>query len=278
MIEDLLRAAILGAVQGLTEFLPVSSTGHLILAAHVLGIDEDEYGLPFDAALHLGTLLALLTFFGATWVRLGRAGVRSLASRSLADNDARLAWLIVAGTIPAAIIGFALEGAIEEHLRSPLLVGIMLIAFSTVMVAAERYGQQRREMADVRLFDALFVGFAQAMALVPGVSRSGATISAGLFRDLGRREAATFAFLLSAPVIAGAGGLQLVRVIGRFADGTYTGEDVAFFATGFVTAAVVGYAAIAFLMRYLARNSMMAFVWYRVALGLVVITAIAAGV
>ena len=154
----------------------------------------------------------------------------------------------------------------------------MLIAFSTVMVAAERYGQQRREMADVRLFDALFVGFAQAMALVPGVSRSGATISAGLFRDLGRREAATFAFLLSAPVIAGAGGLQLVRVIGRFADGTYTGEDVAFFATGFVTAAVVGYAAIAFLMRYLARNSMMAFVWYRVALGLVVITAIAAGV
>lgn len=277
MIEDLLRAAILGAVQGLTEFLPVSSTGHLILAAHVLGIDEDEYGLPFDAALHLGTLLALLTFFGTTWVRLARAGLRSLGSRSLADGDARLAWLIVAGTVPAAVIGFAFERPIEDNFRSPALVGAMLIAFSAVFVAAERFGRQRRQMDGVRLFDALFVGFAQALALVPGVSRSGATISAGLFRDLDRREAATFAFLMSAPVIAGAGGLQLVRVLGRFADGTYTGEDLAFFATGFVAAAVVGYAAIAFLLRYLARNSLMAFVWYRVALGIIVIAVVAAG-
>jgi undecaprenyl-diphosphatase len=278
MIEDLVRAAILGAVQGLTEFLPVSSTGHLILAARVLGIDEDEYGLPFDAALHLGTLLALLTFFGSTWLRLGRAGARSLAVRALSDPDARLAWLIVAGTVPAVVIGLSFERPIEDHLRSPLLVGIMLISFSAVFVLAERSGRQRRGMADAGLFDALFVGLAQAVALVPGVSRSGATISAGLFRDLERREAATFAFLLSAPVIAGAGSLQLLRVIGRFADGTYTGEDLAFFATGFVTAAVVGYAAIAFLMRYLSRNSLMAFVWYRVALGLVVIAAIATGV
>lgn len=274
MIEDLLRAALLGVVQGLTEFLPVSSTGHLILAAEVLGIDEDEYGLPFDAALHLGTLLALLTFFATTWVRLIGAAGRSLATRSLADNDARLAWLIVAGTIPAAVIGLLFEDVIEDHLRSPVLVGVMLIAFSAVFVAAERYGRQRRQMGDVRLFDALVVGLAQAVALIPGTSRSGATISAGLFLHFERKEAATFAFLLSAPVIAGAGGLQLIEVIDRFIDGVYGGDDLAFFVTGMISAAIVGYAAIAFLLRYLATNSLLAFVWYRVGLGIVVLSVV----
>ncbi|MBI5284826.1 MAG: undecaprenyl-diphosphatase UppP [Chloroflexi bacterium] len=275
MIEDLLKAALLGVVQGLTEFLPVSSTGHLILTEKALGIDQDRYGLSFDAALHLGTLLALLAFFGMTWVRLAMGGLRTITTRSLADPEGRLAWLIVLGTIPAGVLGFLLEKKIEDAFRSPLLVAAMLIAFGAVFLAAEAAGRRRRDMSTLTWVDSLIVGCAQAVALVPGVSRSGATICAGLFRDMERREAATFAFLLSAPIIAGAGLKQLLKVIGEFTDGTLGGDDFAFFATGFVCAAVVGYLSIKFLLGFLATNTLVPFVYYRVAVGLAVIAVVA---
>lgn len=270
MLEDLLKAAALGVVQGLTEFLPVSSTGHLILAEDVLNVDKDSYGLSLDAALHLGTLLALLAFFGRAWVDLAAGGLRTLRDRSLADEQGRLAWLIVLGTIPAAVLGLLFQDTIEDAFREPALVATMLLLFSGVFVAAEAYGKRRRGIGELNWMDATIVGLAQAIALVPGTSRSGATISAGLFRHVQREDAARFAFLLSAPIIAGAGSSQMVRVVGEFADGTLGGDDFAFFATGFVCAAVVGYLSIAFLLRFLATNTLMPFVIYRVGLALVI--------
>jgi undecaprenyl-diphosphatase len=275
VLEDLLKAAILGTVQGLTEFLPVSSTGHLILAEKVLHIDQDRYGLSFDVAIHMGTLLALLAYYGRRWVTLTEAGLRSLASRSLEDTEARLAWLIVAGTIPAAVLGLLFADWIEKQLRAPAVVAVMLIAFSAVFVVAERLGKRLRGMGQLRWADGLIIGLAQAVALVPGTSRSGATISAGLLRDIKREDAANFAFLLSAPIIAGAGLSKTPGVLKDFADGTLGGSDAAFFATGMVCAAVVGYVAIAFLLRFLRTNSLVPFVWYRVGLGVAVLVVLA---
>ena len=270
MLVDLLKAAILGTVQGLTEFLPVSSTGHLILAHKILGTDDDTYGLSFDVALHMGTLSALLLYFGTRWWNLLLGGLRTLRTRSLDDDDGRLAWLIVLGTIPAAALGFVFQDAIDSAFRSPWIVATMLIAFSFVFLAAEAVGERTRSLRQIAVVDAIVIGLAQAVALIPGVSRSGATISAGLFRNIERADAATFAFLMSAPIIAGASAAEMPAVIRDFADGTYGREQAAFFAVGIVTSAIVGYIAIAFLLRFLATNTLRPFVYYRVALGLVV--------
>ena len=270
MLVDLIKAAVLGTVQGLTEFLPVSSTGHLLLVQRVLGVDEDRYGLSFDASIHMGTLLSLLVFYGRRWLTLTQGGLVALRRRSLADPEGRLAWMIVLATIPAAAAGFVFSHAIEHTLRQPWIVAMMLILFSGVFLLAEAVGKRTRDLGRVGAVDALVIGAAQALALVPGVSRSGGTISAGLLRGFERREAASFAFLLSAPIIAGAGGKTLLDVAQEFADGKLGGDDAAFFATGFVFAAVVGYAAIAFLLRFLASNTLRPFVYYRVGLGLLV--------
>ena len=271
MLEDILKAIVLGTVQGLTEFLPVSSTAHLVIAEDVLGIDEERYGLAFDASLHMGTLTALLAYFGRRWVPLIRAGIDALRRRSLAGAEGRLAWLIVLGTLPAAGFGFAFESQIEDWVRSPWLIASVLIAFSGVFVVAERLGTRERGLERLGVFDALVIGFAQAVALIPGVSRSGATISAGLLRGCKRSDAATFAFLLSAPVIAGAGTRASAGAVRDFIDGTLGRDEAAFFVTAVVTAAVVGYGAIAFLLRYLATNSLMPFVWYRVGVGILIL-------
>ncbi len=270
MIEDVLKAIVLGIVQGLTEFLPVSSTAHLIIVEDLLGVDDERYGLAFDASLHMGTLAALLAYFGARWLRLARSGIDAVLRRSFDDTEGRLAWLIVLGTVPAAAIGFAFESAIEDTLRSPWLIASMLIAFSGVFLIAERVGQRVRSLDRLRVADALLIGFAQALALVPGVSRSGATISAGLLRGYERREAATFAFLLSAPVIAGAGTRASAGAVRDFIDGTLGRDEAVFFATAMGVAAIVGYGAIAFLLRFLATNSLRTFAWYRVGLGLAI--------
>ena len=270
MLLDLIKAAILGTVQGITEFLPVSSTGHLILFEELLNVDQDQYGLSFDAALHLGTFLSVLWFFGTRWLALAGAAIRSLRTRSLADDDSRLAWLLVLATIPAAVIGLALEDIAEDTFRSTALVASTLIAFSAVFIFAEAVGRRNRAIPDLTWRDAVIVGFAQALALVPGVSRAGATICAGLFRHVQRREAATFAFLLSAPIIAGAGLKQSVDVIRDFADGKLGGDDLAFFAVGFVVAAIVGYVSIKFLLQFLTNNRLHAFAAYRVGVGLLV--------
>jgi undecaprenyl-diphosphatase len=278
-MHELLKAAILGTVQGLTEFLPVSSTGHLILFEEALDIDQDTFGLTFDAAIHLGTLLSVLFLLRREVLRLAigwlgslRAGLAGGLTRSLHDNDdARLAWLILLATIPAAILGLALEDAVEDTLRRPALVASTLIAFAVVLALAERLSGKRRLMTHLGILGALFIGVAQSVALVPGVSRSGITISAGLFAGLQRRQAALFAFLLSAPVVAGAGLKQVYDVVDDVRAGLLDAGDLGFFAVGFVTAALSGAVAIALLLRFLQRNSLYVFVWYRLALGLTVL-------
>jgi undecaprenyl-diphosphatase len=276
-VEELLEAALLGIVQGLTEFLPISSTGHLILVAEVLGIDEDKFGLRFDAAIHLGTLAAVLVYFRVTILALVVAWSESIRARKWRHtSESKLAWLLLLGTIPAGIAGVALESVIEDELRDPAIVGAMLILFSAPMVGAEHYGSRTRDVRDASPGDALGVGAAQAIALIPGVSRSGITISAGMFAGFKREEAATFAFLLSAPIIAAAGGKQVFDLLRGEDAGVSAGLDV--YVVGLVTAAVVGYGAVAFLLRFLRVNTLYPFVVYRVGLGLIVLGLAAAGV
>jgi undecaprenyl-diphosphatase len=271
-MPDLLKAALLGIVQGLTEFLPVSSTGHLVLLEEWFGVSEDKFGLTFDAAIHLGTLLAILVYFWPLIVGLAASWLRSIRSlRWDLHSDSRLAWLIVIGSLPAAALGFLFEDAVEDRLREPAVVATMLILFSGVLVLAERLGEKRRQATQLGVVGTLFVGFAQAVALIPGVSRSGITISAGLFAQLRRQQAALFAFLLSAPIIAGAGLKQVFDIIDQVRDGLLDGEDLAFFLTGLVLAAITGYLTIRFLLAYLREHSLYPFVAYRVTLGVVLL-------
>jgi len=283
-MPELLKAAILGTVQGLTEFLPVSSTGHLILLEKALDVNQDTFGLTFDAAIHLGTLLSILILLRHEVLRLATGWLASLrallpgeqARRVEGNDDARLAWLIIIGTAPAAVLGVFLESTVEDAFRRPVLVASTLIAFSVVLALAEWLSSKRRSMAELGIPGTLFIGFAQAVALVPGVSRSGITMSAGLFAGLQRRQAALFAFLLSAPVIAGAGLKKLYDVFDEVRAGGLDASDLRFFAVGFVLSAIWGAAAIAFLLRFLQRNPLYVFVWYRVALGLTVLGILAA--
>jgi undecaprenyl-diphosphatase len=274
-VSDILDAVILGIVQGLTEFLPVSSTGHLILTGELLGIDHDTFGLQFDAAIHLGTLAAVLIYFRTTWVGLIGAWFKSVAARKWdVSSQSKLAWLLLLGTIPAGLIGVLIQSTAEDTFRSPALVACMLLLFTLPMVAAERLGKQQRDIEDAGVKDALLLGIAQSIALIPGVSRSGITISAAMFDGFKREQAAVFTFLLSGPIIAAAGGKQLLDIVRGEGDGT---TDAAVIAAGMATAFVVGYAAIAFLIPFLRTNRLSVFIAYRVALGLVVLGAVAAG-
>jgi undecaprenyl-diphosphatase len=275
-MTELVEAAVLGVVQGLTEFLPVSSTGHLILTEELLGIDPDELGLQFDAAIHLGTLAAVLIYFRGTIISLVTAWFGSLRARNWAHSlDSKLAWLILIGTIPAAIAGAAIEGTAEDAFRSPALVAVMLILFCIPMVLAEQLGKGSRALGSAGPRDAVLMGAAQSVALIPGVSRSGITISTGMLAGFNREDAAVFTFLLSAPIIAAAGGKQIVDAL-RENDAGGAGLEV--YAVGLVTAGVVGYAAIAFLLRFLRTNTVYPFVVYRIVLGVSVLALVAAGV
>ena len=267
---EFLEAILLGVVQGLTEFLPVSSSGHLLLGQHFLGLDQERFGLPFDVALHLGTLVAVVSYFWRDLLRLAGAFVRSLApgGRNLADPDQRLAYLILASTIPAALIGYSLEGFFEEEVRSPWVVVFNLVAVGVLFIVAEAVGARTRRADKLRFPEAVGIGLAQAAALVPGVSRSGATITLGLFLGLRREEAARFSFLMSVPIIAGAGSLQLAEVVSQGMDGS----QGLMFAAGFVSSAVVGYLAIRFFLRFVVHHSLRAFAYYRFGLAAVAAT------
>jgi undecaprenyl-diphosphatase len=266
-VLELLEAILLGVVQGLTEFLPVSSSGHLLLGQYFLGVDQDRFGLPFDVALHLGTLLAVIAFFWRDLLRMGRAFVRSLSrGRNLTDPDERLAYLILASTVPAALIGFLLEGFFETAVRSPWVVVFNLVLVGVLFIVAEAVGSRSRRADKLRFAEAAGIGLAQAAALVPGVSRSGATITLGLFLGLRREEAARFSFLMTVPIIAGAGSLQLAEAV---SEGMGPSEAV-MFGAGFVSSAVVGYLAIKFFLSFVAHHSLRAFAYYRFALAAVV--------
>ncbi|MDF2702325.1 MAG: Undecaprenyl-diphosphatase [Rubrobacteraceae bacterium] len=273
---EFLQAILLGVVQGLTEFLPVSSSGHLLLGQYFLGLDQDRFGLPFDVALHLGTLVAVVIYFWRDLLRMAGAFVRSLSpgGRDLADPDQRLAYLILASTIPAALIGFFLEGFFEEAVRSPWVVVFNLVLVGVLFIVGEAVGSKTRRADKLRFVEAVGIGLAQAAALVPGVSRSGATITLGLFLGLRREEAARFSFLMSVPIIAGAGSLQLAEVA---AEGMNRSQ-AAMFVAGFVSSAVVGYLAIRFFLRFVVHHSLRAFSYYRFGLAAVVAVLLLLGV
>jgi undecaprenyl-diphosphatase len=263
-LNDLVAAVILGLVQGLTEFLPVSSTAHLILVSSALGLDPDKFGLSFDVALHLGTALAVLLYFARTWIGL---------LLDLVGGRWRLPALVIVGTIPAAVAGVLLESTVEQTLRSPIWIVVGLIAGSIVFVIAERLATQRQSMPQLSFTDSLVMGAAQAIALLPGISRSGITISTGLLRGLTREEATRFSFLLATPVILGAGLKTLLDA--RKAAGLFAEPDV--LAAGFAVSFLSGLAAVAFLVRFLRTHSLNWFVAYRLALAALVVLALALG-
>jgi undecaprenyl-diphosphatase len=275
-LNDIFNAIVLGVVQGLTEFLPISSTGHLILTSELLGTDEKEFGLQFDAAIHLGTLAAVLLYFRTTWVALIGAWFKSVAARKWdLTSQSKTAWFLLLGTIPAGLIGVAIQSTAEDAFRSPALVATMLILFTLPMLAAERYDTQTRDLDGASAKDAVLLGLAQSIALIPGVSRSGITISAAMFAGFKREQAAVFTFLLSAPIIAAAGGKQIFDIARGQSEG---GTDAGIIVAGLLTAFVVGYGAIAFLIPYLRTNRLTLFAAYRVALGVLVLGLVGAGV
>lgn len=248
------QAAVLGAVQGLTEFLPISSSGHLILIPKLLGWVDP--GLTFDVALHLGTLLAVLTFYARTWKEIFAGKYGAFSKNIIA--------LILAGSLPAAILGALGDSYIESNFRSEVLIAINLIIFGLVLFLADKMGKKSKSLSDTKLPDAVVVGLAQALALIPGVSRSGITITAGLWRGLNRADAANLSFLLSTPIIAGAGIYKLRHLAG----GGIPSSELGIMMAGFVASAVVGFLAIKFLISFLSREGFGIFVGYRVLLGL----------
>jgi undecaprenyl-diphosphatase len=262
----LFEAIVLGVVQGLAEFLPISSSGHLILVPWLLG--WQPHGLTFDLALHLGTSVALLGYFWRDWLQLGRAVVAGLSdAKARASHEWRLAWLIVIGCVPAGLVGVLFEDAIESRLRQPALIATLMIVFALLLLAADRLGRRDRGLPKISLADALVVGCAQVLALAPGVSRSGITMTAGLFQGLDRESAARFSFLLSAPITIAAALYKLRDLVRHPLSGP---ESVAFLA-GTACAAIVGALAIGFLLRYLQHHTVDLFVWYRVTLGVLIL-------
>jgi undecaprenyl-diphosphatase len=253
---NLLQAFFLGILQGATEFLPVSSSGHLVLVPWLL--DWESPGLAFDVVVHWGTALAIIVYFWRDWLALIQAAVRSLYRRSLADPDARLFWFLVLGTIPAVPVGWKLEDFFEMLFARPVAAASFLLVTAAFLAASERVGRRVRELDELTWLDALIVGLAQALAIFPGVSRSGATIAAGLARGLRRESAARFSFLLATPIILGAGLLELLDLAQV---GELTAQAPAL-AVGFLSAGVVGFGCIHFLLRYLQHRRLYPFAVY----------------
>lgn len=264
---DLLKALILGILQGATEFLPISSSGHLVLVPWWLGWDESP--LVFDVVVHLGTLVAVLVYFWRDWLTLLRAGFRVLQNRTLSDldPDARLLLLLAVGTIPAAVIGALLDDVFEAAFGEPRAVAAFLLLTAALLVFSERRYAAHRTLHDLTPADALIIGAAQAFAIFPGISRSGSTIAAGMTRGLSRPLAARFSFLLATPIILGAGAKQAFDVL--TGDVTVGSDLVGALVVGFVAAAVVGYASIWFLMRLVQTRRLYGFAAYCAVFGAV---------
>jgi undecaprenyl-diphosphatase len=258
-------AAWLGAVQGLTEFLPISSSAHLLLARLFFGWDTERFGLAFDVACHAGTLIAVLVFFRRDLVVMARE--LPGAWRRATTWPTRLVQLIAVGTVPIVVLGLVGAGALEERMRTPGVVAVTLAAGSVLFLIAEAIGSRIREEQTLGWRDAFILGCAQAAALVPGLSRSGATISIGMLLGLRREAAARFSFLLGIPAIVAAAGYEGLQLRGQAVDN----DTLATFFTGMAVSAIVGYAVIAGLLRYLARHSLHPFAAYRLVLAAAVV-------
>ena len=271
----ILQAIILGLVQGITEFAPISSSGHLILVPWMFGwhiVDDPALNKTFDVALHMGTFVGAVIYFRRDlWVYI-KAFFASCGARAIRTPDERLAWALVIGTIPGVIAGVALGSVIEDKLGQPWLIAVMLAVFGVVLYVVDRVARQDRDLDSIGARTGLFVGIAQALALQPGVSRSGVTITASRLVGLNREAAARFSFLLALPIIAGAGaakGLDLVQH-------GFQGYGPQFLA-GFLAAAVSGFLVIWFLLRYLRTHDFLIFMIYRLAVAGLVVLLIATG-
>ncbi|MQA34579.1 undecaprenyl-diphosphate phosphatase [Modestobacter roseus] len=270
-----IEAVVLGLVQGLTEFLPISSSAHLRVVGEAFGWGDP--GAAFTAITQIGTEIAVLLYFRHDIWRITKAWVRALHDREArGDHDARMGWLIIVGSIPIVVLGLLFQDSIETTFRDLRIVAIALVAFSLVLYVADRIGSTEREMTDLTVKHGLVYGFAQAMALIPGVSRSGGTITAGRFLGYSRQAAARYSFLLAVPAVLGAGFYQTYEAL----TGGTEGEAVAWGPTILATVIAfgVGLTVIAWLLRYLDRGSFTPFVVYRIVLGLLVLALVGAGV
>jgi undecaprenyl-diphosphatase len=275
---SVIEAIILGIIQGFTEFVPISSSAHIIIVPWLLGWDEP--GLTFNVAVHLGTLLAVLVYFWRDLTGMALALPRGIiAGRPLDDPQSRLALIIIAGSFPAGIIGLTLDDRIEGFFHAGgqrtlvfVIIATMLIVMGVLMLLAERLLRQHRVVDQLGWRDGILIGVAQAIALIPGASRSGSTITMGLLLGLRREAAARFSFLLGAPIVAAAGLLETARLLQT---GLPAGERLTFI-SGIVVAAIIGYTSIAFLLRFLQSNSVLVFTVYRVGLATVILAVIIA--
>jgi undecaprenyl-diphosphatase len=256
-----LEALVLGIIQGATEFLPISSSGHLVLVPWFLGWSEP--GLAFSAFLHWGTLLAVLVFFRRDLYRLLMAWLASIRDRSLEDREARVAWWIIIATIPAGIIGFTFQNFFESLFNTPRIVAGFLLLTGLILAISERRGTQRQSADEMRWYDALMIGLAQAAAITPGISRAGATIGAGLLRGIKRASATRFSLLLMVPTIFGAGIFSSLDL----AQEGFFGSGWLLLTIGFFSAAISGYIAIRWLVTYLTRHPLTIFAIYCAAVG-----------
>ncbi|MDQ1686694.1 MAG: undecaprenyl-diphosphatase [Frankiaceae bacterium] len=270
---SLVQAIVLGVVQGLTEFLPISSSGHLRIVPAFAGWEDP--GAAFTAVIQLGTMAAVLLYFRADLVRIAAAWLQSLRDPARRGTlDARLGWYLILATIPISLVGVALKDQIENGARDLYLIGSMLILFGLVLLAAEAVSRRERDVTTITRRDALVIGLAQALALVPGVSRSGATISAGLLLGFDRVSAARFSFLLSVPAVVLSGLYELKDVVNGSAEGAVGAGPTA---VATVLAFVTGYLSIAFFLRFLTTHSTAVFVGYRVLLGAAVLALAGSG-
>lgn len=270
---ELWQALVLGIVEGITEFLPISSTGHLVVVEELLGLPVDDPAvIGFTAVIQTGAILAVLVYFARDIARLVVAWVRGFFSAEVRQGlDYRLAWYVIVGSLPIAVVGYLGQDVVKGSLWNLWTVAAGMILWSGVMAFAERVATQVRDEGELKLTDALVVGFAQCLSLVPGVSRAGATITVGLLRDLDRVTATRLSFFLGIPALVGAGALELGEVPGSDTVSTTA------LAVGTVVSFVVAYAAIAWLLRFVARHTLMTFVWYRLGFGVVLIALLATG-
>ena len=260
-----LQALVLGIIQGLSEFLPISSSAHLTLAPWLFGWDDP--GLAFDVALHFGTLIAVLWYFRAEWAALIRAAWQIIATRSIETPEQRRVIYLIVATIPGAVGGLLLQSRAESAFRSPQIIAIALIIMGVLLWLVDKLTDQRRVLGEMRWVDALLIGLSQVIALVPGVSRSGATITTGRGLRFDRESAAEFSFLMSMPIIAAAVILEGPKALH---EGGFTTELMA----GVMASAISGWLAISILMRFITRHSYGIFAFYRIALGIGVLAVI----
>jgi undecaprenyl-diphosphatase len=278
----ILQAILLGIIQGATEFIPVSSSAHLIIVPWLFGWkDAALTSLTFDVALHIGTLIAVIVYFAGDWWRLIRAGIASLLERKIGDDpDRRLAWFVLIGTIPGGIAGVFGEKKIEALFHQPdvpiqttamIVMAVIIALLGTALYFADKMARHTRKLEKYTLKDVILIGLAQALAIFPGVSRSGSTMTAALALGSERESAARFSFLLSAPIIAGAGAKSLLELFKGISTGAIASSETILFPIGVIAAAISGFICIRFMLHFLQRNTVRAFAYYRWGLAVLLI-------